>query len=102
MKRFSLVGSVAISVCLLTGCESAPSGQWVRPDTTDAQAKTDYDTCSNRAISLSEGQHSVSPFSESLNTRGCMERQGYHFVPAQAASPGQGKRDRGADGGVGY
>jgi hypothetical protein len=68
-----------------------PLWPWGRAGTPDAHAKADYDACVNRAMSVSDGQRSVSPFSESLNTHRCMERQGYHFVPAHAAPPGQGK-----------
>ncbi len=79
-----------MALVLAAGCEST-TGHWVRLDATDAQAKADYDQCFNAAISSSDGKRSTNPFDETLDTKRCMERKGYQFLPDEAVKTKQSK-----------
>ena len=72
-----------LTIALLTACESAPSGRWVRPNTSDAQAKTDYDTCFDRASGQLDGMRG--PWREAEVTENCMKDLGYQYEPTQTA-----------------
>ena len=79
----ALPRGLSLTIALFTACASAPSGRWVRPNTSDAQAKTDYDTCFDRASGQLDGMRG--PWREAEVTENCMKDLGYKYEPSQTA-----------------
>ncbi len=76
-----LLSGIWLAIALLTACASAPSGRWVRPDTSDSQAKTDYDACADRANEQLDGMRG--PWREGEVMENCMKGKGYEYERAQ-------------------
>ena len=71
---------VTVLIGMLSGCASAPSGQWEQAGRTELETKDDHAHCEKVAMQESLRNKTDEPFKEAAVEKNCMERMGYTHI----------------------